>query len=85
MRNGSCFVYICEVVGSFSIGYRQAVSGNMILTILCKLVLSRLALKTLHFLSYCRSFLSRMKQQKLALQIPPTLDSYNGRQLILQT
>ena len=41
--------------------------------------LKELVLKTLQFLNYCRSRINRIKQQKLALPISLTLDSYNGQ------
>ena len=54
------------------------------LVVLAKIKIShlRIVLKTLQFLNYCRSRINRIKQQKLALPLFPTLDSYNGRQLI---
>ena len=39
----------------------------------------------LQFLNHCMSRINRLKQQKLKLPISPTLDSYNGRNLLLQT
>ena len=45
----------------------------------------KISVKIVLFLSHCRSRISRTKQQKLALPISPTLNSYNGRQLILKT
>ena len=42
-------------------------------------------LTTFQFLNHCRSHINRIIQQKLALPISPTLDSYNGSQLIVQT
>ena len=45
----------------------------------------KLVLKTEQFLNHGNSRINRIKQQKLALPKSPTLDSYNGRQLILQT
>ena len=45
----------------------------------------KLMLKTLQFLNHCRSRINRIKQQKLALPKSPTLDSYNGHQLIQLT
>ena len=45
----------------------------------------KLVLKISQFLNCCRSRINRTKQQKLALPISPTLDSYNGHQLIQQT
>ena len=44
----------------------------------------KLVLETLQFFNYCRSRVNRIKQQKLALPISCTLDSFNGRQLMLQ-
>ena len=52
--------------------------------ILYKTTTTTIALK-LQFLKHCSSRIICIKQQKLALPISPTLDSYNGRQMILQT
>ena len=46
---------------------------------------TQLVLKLLQFLNHCRSRISRIKQQTLAPPKSPTLDSYNGRQLIQLT
>ena len=45
----------------------------------------KLVLKPLQFLNHCMSRINRIKEQKLALPVSRTLDSYNGRQVILQT
>ena len=49
------------------------------------LLLIIINVKTSQFLNYCRSRINRIKQQKLALPMSPTLDSCNCRQLIQQT
>ena len=41
--------------------------------------------KTLQFINPCGCRINRIKQQKLALPISPTLGSYSGCQLILQS
>ena len=44
-----------------------------------------LMLKELQLIIRCVNRTDRVKEQKLALPISPTVGSYNGRQLILQT
>ena len=41
--------------------------------------------KIMQFLNLCRSRITRIKQQKLDLPISHSMDTENGRQLILQT
>ena len=47
--------------------------------------LQKFVLKILQFPNHCRSRINRIRQRKLALSTSLTLDSDNGRQLILQT
>ena len=64
---------------------KQSISVTKIFTYIYRLLYAKINVKILQFLNQWGTRVNRIKQQNLALPISSTLDSYDGRQLILQT